>query len=148
MSCSDYGCVARCPLLLLCLWVPSRIRQRHIFSGYRSLRKSWGMLMPASSLPLFVFVALATVSMRRYLQRWLCSSTVYQLYYMHPTDCLLLPSLCSTLLTVSCCSRCPANCRRSMEPTCVLQSINCTTYNIIHTTLRLEHTGCGRAMVT
>lgn len=46
--------VAGWPLLLLCLWVPSRIKGRHTRSGYRPLRNSREMLLLTPSLRLFI----------------------------------------------------------------------------------------------
>lgn len=98
--------VAGCQVL--CLWVPQRILGRHTRSGYRLLKNSREMPVPANPSPS--------------LHHPGC--VCFLLYYLF----LAWPR--ATLLTISCCLCLPAGYHPLMESMCaVLQAVSCTTSN-------------------
>lgn len=88
------------PSLLLCLWLPSRIR-RHTRSGYHSPRKSRALFVPATLPPSLHGATVAGVSSHRQH-----GPAVKYTNYTAEYCCLFLAWQCQTLLTVRFCVVC------------------------------------------
>lgn len=74
--------------LLVCLWVPSCITERHTRTRYRLLRKLCNLSFSLRC------VAITAGSTSRY-----GATAVYQLYCMCPSKCLFLSWPCASILT-------------------------------------------------